>query len=224
MTTSDTGPLSAVDTSDSDDGPERTGELTTKKTGRPRSAQSHQAILNAALDLLAEQGYQAMTIEGVAERAGVGKATIYRRWPSKEELVIETIGQIHAYLAPINDTGSLRRDLATLFNNFFEGIKHYPRMELLVFRMLSDLKTNPDIFRDLLNRLLIPRINKLHDMVERAKARGEIRQDTDTLYVLSLAAGIFFYRMLASDVLPSRSFDLPEEIIDLIFEGIAPRS
>jgi AcrR family transcriptional regulator len=60
-----------------------------RRRGRPRSARAHRAILDAALSLLVEEGYDTMSIEAVAERAGVGKATIYRRWDSKEELVAD---------------------------------------------------------------------------------------------------------------------------------------
>ena len=79
----------------------------TRKPGRPRSARAHQAILAAALALLAEEGFEAMSMEGVAALAGVGKSTIYRRWASKEELLIEAVSSIHAE-APIVDTGNIR--------------------------------------------------------------------------------------------------------------------
>jgi AcrR family transcriptional regulator len=65
-----------------------------RRPGRPRSAKAHRAILDAALALLVEQGYHGLSMEAVAARAGVGKTTIYRRWPSKQEIVIEAIGQV----------------------------------------------------------------------------------------------------------------------------------
>ena len=74
--------------------------------GRPRSEEAHQAILDATLELLAEVGFSALTVEGVASRAGVGKATIYRRWASKLPLVVEAFGELPALEDA--DTGSRR--------------------------------------------------------------------------------------------------------------------
>ena len=86
-----------------------TAESPRRTPGRPRSEASHQAIIRATLELLLETGYRALTMEGVRTRAGVGKATIYRRWSSKEELVRDAIVSMHDDLqAP--DTGSLRGD------------------------------------------------------------------------------------------------------------------
>ena len=78
--------------------------------GRPRSERSHLAIVRATLELLTEVGYQRLTMEQVQRRAGVGKATIYRRWDSKAELVKDAIQYVSAEL-PIPDTGSLRGGL-----------------------------------------------------------------------------------------------------------------
>jgi len=83
------------------------------RPGRPRSAEAHRAILDAAAALFIEEGFDAMSVEGVATRAAVGKATIYRRWPSKEDLVIDAIAQVFAE-APRPETGSVRDDLVQL--------------------------------------------------------------------------------------------------------------
>ena len=69
----------------------------TQAAGRPRSEEAHQAILDATLELLVEVGFSALTVEGVASRAGVGKATIYRRWASKLPLVVEAFGQLPGF-------------------------------------------------------------------------------------------------------------------------------
>jgi Bacterial regulatory proteins, tetR family len=92
---------------------ESTAESPRRMPGRPRSEASHQAIIQATLDLLIEVGYGALTMESVRTRAGVGKATIYRRWSSKEELVSDTIVFLHEeFETP--DTGSLRGDYEAL--------------------------------------------------------------------------------------------------------------
>src|SRR5678816_872365 len=84
--------------------------------GRPRSAEANDAILSAAIALVREVGYDDVTVEAIADRAGVGKATIYRRWPSKEAIVTEAIGRIVSVI-PIPDTGTLRGDLRLLMRS-----------------------------------------------------------------------------------------------------------
>ena len=86
--------------------------------GRPRSEEAHQAILDATLELLAETGYSALTVEGVAQRAGVGKATIYRRWASKLPLVVEAFRQLPG-LEEV-DTGNLVDDLQQMLRSYLQ--------------------------------------------------------------------------------------------------------
>jgi AcrR family transcriptional regulator len=87
-----------------------------KKPGRPRSAQSHQAILRATLELLAEVGFGVMSIEAIAARAGVGKTTIYRRYTCKEELLADAIENVREEVL-IPNTGNLWGDIDTLIEN-----------------------------------------------------------------------------------------------------------
>src|SRR5260370_35342567 len=96
-----------------------------RKPGRPRSAQAHKAILDATLELLAEEGFQGLSIEEVAARAGAGKTTIYRRWSSKEELVMEAIRQVQIEV-PVMDTGNFRNDLAALLETVYQDFMAYP--------------------------------------------------------------------------------------------------
>jgi AcrR family transcriptional regulator len=84
-----------------------------RRPGRPRSEQADQAIIDAALEVFAESGPHGLGIEQVAARAGVGKATIYRRWPGKEDLLLDAIGALHMPL-PQPQGRSVRADLAAL--------------------------------------------------------------------------------------------------------------
>src|SRR5579859_7686549 len=84
-----------------------------RRPGRPRSALAERAILEATLELLAEVGIEALSIEGVAARAGVGKTTIYRRWESKEELIVAAVRRLQVQ-APIVDTGNFRADIQAI--------------------------------------------------------------------------------------------------------------
>src|SRR6266700_3129165 len=88
-----------------------------RKAGSPSSVEAQQAILDATIKLLAEQGFDGMSIEEVAARAGVGKTTIYRWWDSKEALALEALQRLYAK-RPITDTGNLRQDLIATFEDF----------------------------------------------------------------------------------------------------------
>lgn len=95
------------------EGQEHATEAGERQGGRPRSPAAHRAILDATLALLAELGFERMSIEAIAAHAGVGKTTIYRRWKTKEDLVADALSSVKAVpVAP--DTGDLRTDIALL--------------------------------------------------------------------------------------------------------------
>lgn len=192
-----------------------------RKAGRPRSARSHQAILEATIALLAETGYETMSIEAVAARAGVGKATIYRRWPSKVELVTEAIQSLHTELAFV-DTGSIRDDLITFLRSTFQTRPSI--IENLLLKMVSEIRSNPEIYSTFHTSIIAPRLQEISRFVERAQARGDIRADLDPLFVIDLIAGPALYRLLLSGIMTSSPPpDLPEQIVDAVLQGIAPK-
>ena len=194
-----------------------------RKPGRPRSAQAHKAILQAALELLSEEGYNGMSLEGVAERAGVGKTTIYRRWDSKEKMVIDAIRSLHAQ-APIIDTGNLRNDLITILQS--ASVLSSSMVTGLLFKALSEVKANPAIFQAFQEQLIAPRFQRLFQMVECAQARGEIRRDVDPSLVVGIVAGPFFYYLLFAGMGPVYvpPPHMAEQIIDAALYGLAPQA
>ena len=197
-----------------------------RKPGRPRSAQAHKAILDAALELLAQEGFQGLSIEDIAARAGVGKTTIYRRWSSKDELVIDAIHEIQVDLTTV-DTGNFRNDLVILFKAANRGIMTHPLLPQLVLRLISEFQANPEIFQVFLTQLLIPRIQRFMYMVEQAQARGEIRRDIDWTLALELITGPIFIHLLISHYLaPSMSSSEDkwiEQMIDAVMDGIGTK-
>jgi AcrR family transcriptional regulator len=198
-----------------------------RKPGRPRSAQAHKAIINATLELFAEEGYQGLSIEEVAARAGVGKTTIYRRWPSKEELVMEAIRHVQVDV-PVIDTGNFRNDLVALLQTVYQGfMAHpYPFLGKLVFQFIGEYQANPEIFRDALTHLIFPRFQRFCRMVEQAQARGEIRGDLDPELVLELVAGSLYFRWIMRDLLqtsPTSTVDWIEQVVDAIVQGIGTK-
>lgn len=195
-----------------------------RKPGRPRSAQAHKAIIEATLELLAEEGFQGLSIEAVAARAGVGKTTIYRRWSSKEELVMEAIRQVQIDV-PVMDTGNFRNDLAALLKTVYQGfMAHpYPFLGKLVLKFIGEYQTNPEIFQDALTQLIFPRFQRFFHMVEQAQAREEIRGDIDPELVLDMVAGSLYFRWIMRNLMPTSStspVDWIEQVIDAIMQGI----
>jgi AcrR family transcriptional regulator len=198
-----------------------------RKPGRPRSAQAHKAIIDATLELLAEEGFQGLSIEAVAARAGVGKTTIYRRWSSKEELVMEAIRHVQIDV-PVMDTGNFRNDLAALLKTVYQGfMAHpYPFLGKLVLEFIGEYQTNPEIFQDALTQLIFPRFQRFFHMVEQAQAREEIRGDIDPELVLDLVAGSLYFRWIMRNLMPTSStspVNWIEQVIDAIMQGIGTK-
>ena len=196
-----------------------------RKPGRPRSAQAHKAIIEATLELLAEEGFQGLSIEAVAAKAGVGKTTIYRRWSSKEELVMDAIRQVQIDI-PMTDTGNFRNDLAVLLKTAYHGFMTYPYPFLgkLLPKFIGEYQTNPEIFQDSITQLIIPRLQRFIHMVEQAQARGEISRDIDPALVLELISGsLMIHLVFTRSRLPSSTSVVDawvERMVDAIMNGI----
>jgi AcrR family transcriptional regulator len=197
-----------------------TAESPRRTPGRPRSEASHQAIIRATLELLVETGYRSLTMEGVRARAGVGKATIYRRWSSKEELVRDAVVFMHDDLeAP--DTGSLRGD--------YEGMASLVRSAAqragaatLMPRLLGDAANDPELHAIFYDNLVAPRRAQMRAILERAVARGEIRDDVDIELIIDLFAGPVVYRLLITGGDLSQLHAVDEQL-DVLLYGLAPR-
>ena len=194
-----------------------------RKPGRPRSAQAHKAILDATLELLAEEGFQGLSIEEVAARAGVGKTTIYRRWSSKEELVIDAIREVQINLS-IVDTGNFRNDLMTLLKNANQSMIAHPLLGNLALKLIGEYPSNPEIFQVYLTQALIPRFQQFGQMVEQAQAREEIRRDIDWTLVVELIGGSLYFHWITTHFLVPSSSTTPdkwvEQMIDAVMQGI----
>ena len=165
-----------------------------KPPGRPRSAQSHQAILQAALELLAEVGFAAMSMDAIAARAGVGKTTIYRRYASKEELVADAIESIREEIV-IPDTGNLQSDIDTLIQNAAQ-ITLNPIGRQTVAMILSSASSNPQFAQIYWTKYLQPRRKAFAVVLERAKARKEIQADLDSDLIFDTMSGIMLYALI----------------------------
>jgi AcrR family transcriptional regulator len=197
-----------------------------RKPGRPRSAQAHKAILDSTLELLAEEGFQGLSIEEVAARAGVGKTTIYRRWASKDELVMDAIRAVQINLS-IVETGNFRNDLMTLFEDAYQGMMTHPLLGQLALKFIGEYQTNSEIFQVFITQLLVPRFQQFRHMVEQAQARNEIRRDIDWTLVIELIGGsLYFHWIITRFLAPSSSSSADEwveQMIDMVMQGIGTK-
>jgi AcrR family transcriptional regulator len=171
----------------------RGGRQEARGAGRPRSAQADEQIINAALDLLATVGFDRITMEGVAERAGVSKATLYLRWSSKEDLIVTVIGRFVSDIT-IPDTGAIEGDLLHLMR---AAVRVYSgRYGAVMTGLASALAYSPRLAESLREHFLKPRLAALRTVLERAVERGELRDDLDYELALDFLGGPLFYRLL----------------------------
>src|SRR5579859_3337484 len=133
--------------------------------GRPRSDQSHHAILQATREILEQEGYRAMTIEGIAARAGVSKKTIYRWWPSKSAVALEALAAYTGEEVPFPDTGSLDRDLLTYFEQSIEGLQGASGEMLR--GLASEAQLDPAFAQEFQRTFIVPRKDDLIVLLQR---------------------------------------------------------
>jgi AcrR family transcriptional regulator len=187
------------------------------RPGRPRSAQAHQAILDAAVALFIEQGLEGMSVEAVAARAGTGKTTIYRRWTSKEDLVIDAIAQVLA-AAPTTDTGSVREDLLRLGREL-HGLMSSSATGGVFPRMAAEVARRSRLGRLYGQRVIGPRRAALAEALQRGIQRGELPKDTDVELAIDLLVGGLLLRRLTGRL--RRSDPTPERAVDILLAGLA---
>ncbi len=162
--------------------------------GRVRSQGAHDDVLRAAVDLLQESGYGAVTIEGVAARSGVAKTTIYRWWTSKAELVMEAYGQFIAERMPQPDSGSIAADLTTFVTELYRVAEHPLRVKALS-GLMAEAQLDP-AFGEVFRRWVQSRRDIVTAMLTRAMDRGELPAGLDLDRVADLVFGPFWYRLL----------------------------
>lgn len=194
-------------------------ETTARPRGRPRRASAGAEILDAALELLAERGFQAATIEAIAERAGVGRNTIYRRWDSKEELIADALQEliVDIDLRDREDVYALLLDWIRDFARVF-GDPLYGR---ILPAVLGELQGNPAFARVYAERVVQPRYDALVGILRRAAERGDLRRDVNVEQIADLLAAPPFVRVLPVG-LPPITEHYAEDLLETIWRGIAP--
>jgi AcrR family transcriptional regulator len=178
-------------------------DLAARPPGRPRSAEADEAILAAALEEYAVHGYDRLTTDSVAARAGVGKATIYRRYGSKLELVTAAMYR-SGDDKPYPDTGSLEQDLRGILEHLHDLVND-PVIGSCLRHMAADSLTAPDL-GEVHNGFVAGRRAGTKQVLQRWVDRGELRADTDLDLANDLLTGPVFYRHLMSHMRVDRRF------------------
>jgi AcrR family transcriptional regulator len=191
---------------------------TGRPIGRPRDERADRAIVTAALELMAERGVRDLRMDDVAERAGVGKATIYRRYRSKDVLVSDAVAALVSEIA-IPDTGSTRADLLALMGQAVEVYSDSLAARLMP-GVIEEARRNPPLAATVREEFLAGRRAALRAVLERGVARGDLRGDLDYELALDVLGGAIFYRLLVTGgPIDDR---LGEGIVELILRGFAP--
>jgi AcrR family transcriptional regulator len=174
--------------------------------------------LRAAAELLAERGLAGMSIEEVASRAGVGKATIYRRWSSKGTLALDAFLAEFKEQQPLPDTGTLRGDLLAAMRAWVRAVTRTPNGRMLT-GFVAEAQHDEDLAAGYRERVMGPLRTQHRIMLERAIARGEIPAATDKDVVLDLFFGAANHRLLLGHLPLDDRF--ARAVVDMIVAGAA---
>jgi AcrR family transcriptional regulator len=193
-------------------------EAPARGRGRPRSAEAERAILDATLRMLGTHGVAGMTIEGVAADAGVGKTTIYRRWPTKIDLILAAISNLVPPGDP-PDTGSMAGDMAALADVQRRRLAG-SALPGIVPRILAESMSDPELHREFVDRVVNPFRALLRLFIERGIERGELRPDLEVEPLVDLLHSIPIYKILMSRGDPASLEQVPWAYLPLLAPGI----
>jgi AcrR family transcriptional regulator len=187
--------------------------------GRPRSERAHQAILDATNEILEERGFVDLTMDEVAQRAGVSKPTIYRRWPSKGTLVFEAFSADFLTRQPLPDTGSLRGDFLAALRAWIRVVKGTVTGRTLR-SLIAEVQRDPELAEIWRERFIGPVRSHHRTMVDRGIDRGEVSQSADPDVMLDLLYGPAYHRLLQSHLPLSDRF--AQAVVDTVVAGARP--
>ena len=176
-----------------------------------------EALSRALFVEWARSGYAALSLEAVARRAGVGKAALYRRWPSKLAFVVDRLEKVGVELAVIPDTGALRSDVLVLVKAFDRLLRRW-----LVRRILPDLHAqmlrSPDLASAVRGKLQVERRGRASLILQRAVARGELGQDVDVELAIDAMASLVYWRVIVTAGRTDNAYF--ERLTDFIVAGL----
>jgi AcrR family transcriptional regulator len=184
--------------------------------GRPRNPETDRRITTAAAELMLLRGFERMTVDDVAAKAGVGKATVYRRWPSKDDLAVAAMAEIYATEMPDVDTGSIRTDLKQSLVTALSFVNS-PRGQAYLRTSMAEAVRDERIAA--LYRASAERVEaNAAKMYERAIARGEVRADIDLSVVVQWVGGLIAMRAITHRPLPE--LEDVDALVDFTLRGV----
>ncbi len=186
--------------------------------GRPRCNETSKAILDVTLKILREHGLGALTIEGVAHAAGVGKATVYRWWPNRGALAVDAFFVAVAPRVAFPDTGSLRGDFAAQIKRVIAEMNG-PDGKVLA-SILAAAQMDEDVVEAFRTRWLAQRRAEGKLALERGVKRGELPQGIDTEFFFDLLYSPLYFRLMVRH--QPLTQELAERILDVVLRGIRP--
>jgi AcrR family transcriptional regulator len=189
-----------------------------RRPGRPRSEQAGQAIIEAALDLFAEAGPEGLCIEQVAARAGVGKATIYRRWPGKEDLLLAALAALKSPL-PEPQGKSVRADLIAILEAM-RGDFADPTRRRLQLLLMGEGEKYPRLMERYFSTVIEPRREAVRGVLRRGVATGQLREDADLEAALFILVGASLVR---GPLAPRQAAGYARRVIDELLRGLSAR-
>jgi AcrR family transcriptional regulator len=174
--------------------------------------------MDATLELLSVGGFQAATMDAIADRSGVGKNTIYRRWSSKEELIADALRRLTAY-TDVVESGDVYSVLVE-YTHDLERVLSEPVVGRLLPGLLGELQRNPEFAAAWADRVVRPRRQAIRERLAEALARGELREGIDPELIADLLVGPPFLRVVFPFGLPELPERYAEELLEAIWHGI----
>jgi AcrR family transcriptional regulator len=196
------------------------GTAVTRAPGRPRDPEVDRAILEATIDLLVDAGFGRLSIEAVAERAEVGKTTIYRRWPSKIPLVVDALRHLKNPTALEIADEMTTHDAFVLVLSQLVRTHHNDANDQMLAGLIDAMSRDPELAAAVRAGLVSDRRKVMVGLVERGIARGELRADVDPEVIADLLGGaIVMRKMITGAPVTPR---LVRQVVTLVLDGAAP--
>lgn len=186
-----------------------------RRTGRPRSSEAHRRILDATIEILSTQGYADLRLEHVAARAGVGKATIYRRWSSKEELAQELLADLAQPHIAVPDAGDTRRELLAAVVTPMRALTG-SAYGAVIRALLSQITRNPALGDPFRATVVQARRDEIARIVACGVSRGDLRPDADATIATELLVGPVYYRLMFGGDLDE---EFAEHVVDAVYRA-----
>src|ERR671921_2198790 len=189
----------------------------TRPPGRPRSERARRAILQAANELLESEGFAAVTVEAIAERARVSKATVYRWWPNKAAVVMDGFFSTVSSEVPFPHTGHAREDIRLHMRRLTEAFSG--KIGHTVAVLIAEGQADPELAEALRSRWLSVRRTEAREILELGIERSELREDLDPEVAVDILYGPIYYRMLVGHA-PLEE-DFANALADHVFAGFS---